>query len=101
MELNVMLTKKQIKVLEYIKECVEREGRTPTLRQIGGHFKMRSTGSVRDILRALTKKGWLICDGGKAGGRARLNPEVFEIVVEQFENYTVKKTKQGRKRVKA
>jgi SOS-response transcriptional repressor LexA len=43
------LTQKQAAVLEYVITCVEKEHRTPTIRQIGAKFKLRSTGSVRDV----------------------------------------------------
>jgi hypothetical protein len=44
------LTKKQAAVLEYIIACIEKDHRTPTIRQIGTKFKLRSTGSVRDLI---------------------------------------------------
>ena len=84
------LTRKQADVLEYIKSCVERDGRTPTIRQVGKHFGLRSTGSVRDVYAALEKKGWLARVEGLAGGGARLDPDVFTIKVTQRIKYRIK-----------
>jgi SOS-response transcriptional repressor LexA len=46
------LTRKQAAALEYIIQCLEKEHRTPTIRQMGAKFKMHSTGSVRDVIYA-------------------------------------------------
>ena len=56
------LTKKQAAVLKYVIACIEKEGRTPTLRQIDAKFKYRSTTSARKVIAALVKKGELIKD---------------------------------------
>lgn len=53
------LTTKQTLILSFIKDRVEREGRPPTLREIGSRFGFRSTGTTRDHLKALAKKGWI------------------------------------------
>ena len=74
------LTKKQAAVLEYIIACIEKDHRTPTIRQIGTKFKLRSTGSVRDLIAALVKKGELIKDAALSRG-ARLNPRKYNVRV--------------------
>lgn len=74
------LTKKQAAMLEYIIACVEKEHRTPTIRQMGAKFKMRSTGSVRDVVRALVKKGEVIKDEALSRG-VRLNPKKYVVKV--------------------
>ena len=74
------LTKKQAAVLEYVIACVEKEHRTPTIRQIGTKFKLRSTGSVRDVIAALVKKGELVKDDAVARG-VRLNPRKYTVKV--------------------
>lgn len=51
------LTAKQRAILEFIRVETARRGFPPTLREIGAHFGLRSTGSVRDHLRALERKG--------------------------------------------
>ncbi len=76
------LTKKQSRVLEYIIQCVEKEHRTPTIRQISGKFKLRSTGSVRDVINALVKKGEVLKDEAVARG-VRLNPKKYTVKVKK------------------
>jgi repressor LexA len=51
------LTAKQKAILEFIRAEIHRRGSPPTLREIGARFALRSTGSVRDYLRALERKG--------------------------------------------
>ena len=74
------LTKKQAAMLGYIIGCVEKEHRAPTIRQMGAKFGMRSTGSVRDVVAALAKKGELIKDDAVARG-VRLNPKKYTVKV--------------------
>jgi repressor LexA len=52
------LTAKQKRVLEFIKERV-RQNIPPTIREIGEHMGFKSTGTVRDYLKALESKGYL------------------------------------------
>jgi repressor LexA len=66
--MNRDLTKKQEEVLEFIRERVREDGAPPTIREIGERFRFRSTGTVRDYLRALEKKGYLRLQGGRARG---------------------------------
>ena len=51
------LTSKQKAILDFIRAEIDRRGRPPTIREIGERFGLRSTGSVRDHLRALERKG--------------------------------------------
>ncbi len=53
------LTKRQEMVLDFITRSINSRGYPPTLREIGGHFSIRSTNGVNDHLRALEKKGYL------------------------------------------
>lgn len=53
------LTDRQAKILAFIKSQVTRTGRPPTLREIGTHFGFKSTGTTRDHLAALSRKGFL------------------------------------------
>jgi repressor LexA len=53
------LTRKQRAILEFLRAETGRRGFPPTLREIGEHFGLRSTGSVRDHLRALERKGYI------------------------------------------
>lgn len=52
-------TDRQRQVYEFILHCMENSLRPPTIREIGDHFGMRSTGTVRDNLFALQKKGYI------------------------------------------
>jgi repressor LexA len=51
------LTKRQRKILEFIREFVERRGYSPTLAEIGRHFGLRSPATVHKHLRNLEEKG--------------------------------------------
>jgi len=53
------LTRKQKAILDFIRAESERRGCPPTIREIGARFGLRSTGSVRDYLRALERKGYI------------------------------------------
>jgi len=53
------LTDRQRAVYEFILSNIENTLRPPTIREIGDHFGMRSTGTVRDNLRALERKGYI------------------------------------------
>jgi SOS-response transcriptional repressor LexA len=73
-------TAKQARVLKYTVECIEKEHRTPTIRQIGDRFKLKSPGSVVDTLAALVRKGFLIKDPALSRG-IRLHPNKFTVKV--------------------
>jgi len=64
------LTAQQTRLLRYIATHIRQEGRPPTLREIGAAFGFRSTGTVRDHLRALRRKQYLRVLPGKARGLA-------------------------------
>ncbi|HVM28495.1 MAG TPA: transcriptional repressor LexA [Mycobacteriales bacterium] len=53
------LTPRQRKVLEVIRESVERRGYPPTIREIGTAVGLTSTSSVSHQLQTLQKKGFL------------------------------------------
>ena len=53
------ITNRQQQVLDYIGVHIQRDGRPPTLREIGKHFHMVSTNAVRTILTSLEHKGYL------------------------------------------
>ena len=74
------LTERQAEILRYVITCIEKENRPPTIRQVGEHFKLRSTGSVRDVVVALVKKGELIKDHALSRG-IRLNPDKYKVKV--------------------
>jgi len=53
------LTHRQVKVLEVIRDSVQRRGYPPTVREIGDAVGLTSTSSVSHQLQALQKKGFL------------------------------------------
>ena len=59
------LTNKQQEVLMYIRKMI-REGLPPTIREIASEFGFSSTGTVRDYLRALCKKGYILLEEKKS-----------------------------------
>lgn len=62
------LTDRQAKLLRFIQDHIRAKGFPPTIREIGLAFRYRSTGTVRDHLRALTAKGQLRTTPGKSRG---------------------------------
>jgi repressor LexA len=59
------LTPRQRKILEFIRESVERRGFPPTIREIGDSVGLASTSSVSYQLISLQKKGFLRRDATK------------------------------------
>ena len=53
------LTARQREVLNFIGQTMESKGFPPTIREIGDKFKITSTNGVRDILSALSRKGYI------------------------------------------
>lgn len=51
-----MLTERQQSILDYIIEFKRRSGQTPTYREIGAAFDIKSTNGVRRHITALIKK---------------------------------------------
>src|SRR3954452_22350949 len=68
------LTGRQRQVLDFIQKCQQREGVTPSSRDIARHFGFRSPRSVSDHLAALRKKGALAANSGLARSLRVLSP---------------------------
>ena len=51
------LTRRQTEILDFIREYIDEEGYSPTVREIAERFGLRSTNAVVDHLRALERKG--------------------------------------------
>ena len=62
-----MLTKRQKQILDYIKKYIKKKGYSPSLEEIGGHFKLSSVATVHQHVEALKSKGFL----NKAHNQAR------------------------------
>jgi repressor LexA len=68
------LTGRQRQILDFIQRCQQKEGMTPSLRDIARHFGFRSPRSVSDHLAALRKKGVLAANSGLARSLRVLSP---------------------------
>jgi len=75
------LTRRQAAILRFIQGRVTDEGRPPTLREIGHHFGFRSTGTTRDHLRSLTKKGYLKLHRQRSRSMELTRPLIFRIPI--------------------
>lgn len=63
---STMLTPTQQRLFEYLREAVDTGRPFPTYREIGKKFGWSSTGTVRDHLRALARKGCIRLSGGRS-----------------------------------
>lgn len=54
------LTDRQADVLNAIREVLERDGRPPTIRELGERLGIRATNGVNDHLKALERKGYVV-----------------------------------------
>ncbi len=59
------LTSAQLRVLDVLRARVESGDSPPTYRELQEELGFRSTGSVRDHLRALQRKGYLVLGDGR------------------------------------
>lgn len=75
------ITSKQASLLKFIQARISREGRPPTIREIGKHFGFRSTGTTRDHLASLVKKGYLQLTPRQSRSIRLSKPLVFRIPV--------------------
>ena len=71
------LTDKQRRVLEFIRERIDRDGCPPTVREIAKRFRFASTSTARAHLNALEKKGCIERHFHASRG-IRLTPESQE-----------------------
>jgi repressor LexA len=81
------LTARQRKVLEVIRDSVQRRGYPPSMREIGESVGLTSTSSVSHQLRALQSKGFLLRDPNRpravvvrmpGSATAQNEPETYE-----------------------
>jgi len=68
------LTQRQRAVLDCIRAAIQREGRPPTLREIGAAVGIRSTNGVNDHLKALEAKGYIDRTSFRSRGLRILDP---------------------------
>lgn len=74
------LTQRQRDILDFITASITERGFPPTLREIGEHFKIRSTNGVNDHLKALEKKGHLRREDLKSRAMRPVLPGGGEVV---------------------
>lgn len=65
----------QKKIWFHIRECVERQGFPPTLRELGDQFGIASTNGVRYHLKVLQSRGYIEHKKGSRRGLRLLNPD--------------------------
>lgn len=76
-----MLTKKQERVLKFILDKIKIQGSSPTIREIGRHFGFKSTGTVRDYINSLAKKGLLKHTPRIARGIEVIGTHLFKVPI--------------------
>jgi len=67
-EMKAPLTRRQRLVLDFIRECLDREGVAPTLGEISEHFGFSSTASAQKHVRALVEKAYLLKEKHRSRG---------------------------------
>jgi repressor LexA len=60
------LTKRQKEILDFITEFIDREGYSPSMEEIAGHFRIASLNAVFKHLEALQFRGYLHRDSNRA-----------------------------------
>ena len=75
------LTEKQKQVFQFIARKIWREKSSPTIREIAQNFKFSSTGTVRDYLQALQKKGYVRLAKNKSRAIELIKEELLQIPV--------------------
>ncbi|MCR4338036.1 MAG: hypothetical protein NUV91_09565, partial [Candidatus Omnitrophica bacterium] len=75
------LTPKQKDVLKFIYEKIKSTQLPPTIREIAAHFRFTSTGTVRDYLRALVKKGYIRTSPHKSRAIELIREALFSVPI--------------------
>lgn len=75
------LTDKQKQVLKYIFETIRQTHLPPTIREIAHQFGFSSTGTVRDYLKALVKKGYIKIAANKSRAIELIKENLFAIPI--------------------
>ena len=81
MTITQSLTQKQKNVLKFIYEQIRDKQSAPTIREIAAHFGFSSTGTVRDYLNALSDKGFIRLQEGKARAIELVRETLFSIPI--------------------
>ena len=75
------LTTKQKQVLKFIYESIRFNQLPPTIREIARKFDFNSTGTVRDYLKALIKKGYIKIASNKSRAIELIRENIFSIPI--------------------
>jgi len=75
------LTTKQAALLKFLQNKITEDGRPPTLREIGQRFGFKSTGTTRDYLSSLAKKGYLKRTAHRSRSIELSRPLIFRIPI--------------------
>ena len=75
------LTIKQKEVLKFIYRSIRSNHLPPTIREIAGHFKFSSTGTVRDYLKALINKGYIRTSANKSRAIELVRDALFKFPI--------------------
>ena len=75
------LTTKQATLLKFLQNNITEKGTAPTLREIGRHFGFKSTGTTRDYLATLSKKGYIKLTPRRSRAIELSRPVVFRIPI--------------------
>lgn len=61
-----MITKRQKQIFEYIKECIENNGYSPTLKEICDYFGLKSVATMHEHINNIVNEGLLVkSDSGR------------------------------------
>ena len=71
---SMTLTARQQQILEFIRQAQQTAGQPPSYREIARYFRFRSVRAVQDHIRALTRKGALQHQPGKARALQVVSP---------------------------
>jgi repressor LexA len=74
------LTKRQKEILDYVRECLGRNGYAPTLEEIGLHFGLSSPATVYKHIELLVQKGYLRKAPHQGRGIQLVDPEPVRTV---------------------
>ena len=75
------LTEKQRDVLKFIYDSIRSNHLPPTIREIASEFKFSSTGTVRDYLKALVKKGYIKISANKSRAIELVREALFSVPI--------------------
>jgi len=75
------LTPKQTKVLKFIYRQIKATQSPPTIREIAQHFAFASTGTVRDYLKALVRKGYIRVSAHKSRAIELIRENLFSVPI--------------------